>query len=112
MKVIISENSQKKILNLFQVKIDELFNEIKERYRNEQISASNRYLSTFSKIDKVIVRNVKFKPDLSIYVEVYSDDSRFDEDDIQEFANYLRHKLDYIGNPWIVPILINDSIED
>lgn len=112
MKVIISENSQKKILNVFQVKIDEIFDEIKERNRNEEISASNWYLRTFSKIDKVIVRNVTLKHGLSIYVDVYSDDSRFDEDDVQELANYLRHKLDYIGNPWIVPNLINDSIED
>lgn len=112
MKVIISENSKKKLLNIFQVKIDEIFDEIKERYRNEEISSSNWYLSTFSKIDKVIVRNVTSKPDLSIYVDVYSDDSRFDEDEVQEFGNYLRHNLDYIGNPWIVPILINNSIED
>lgn len=112
MKVIISENTKKNLLNVFQVKIDEIFNEIKERYRNEEISDSNWYLSTFSKIDKVIVRNVTSKHGLSIYVDVYSDDSRFDEDDVQEFASYLKGKLNYIGNPWVVPILIKNSFED
>ena len=112
MKVIISENSEKKLLNVFQVKIDELLDEIKQRYRNEEISASNWYLSTFSKIDKVIVRGVTHQHGLSIYVDVYSDDSRFDEDEVPDFANYLRHELEYVGYPWVVPILINNSIED
>ena len=112
MKVIISENTKKNLLNLFQVKIDELFDEIKQRYRNEEITAANWYLSVFKNIDKVVVRNVTSKPDLSIYVDVYSDDRYFNEDDVQSFALYLKEELNYIGNPWVVPILINNSIED
>jgi hypothetical protein len=57
------------------------------------------------------VINIKHKPSLSVYIDVYAD-AYFDEDDVQGFAQYLREKLYYTGKPWIVPILINGKLED
>ena len=104
MKIIINEEANKKVFGLFQSLIDNELSELKERYRNEEITASNWYLSIYSRIHKVKVINIKYKPGLSVYIDVYAD-SRFDEDDVQGFANYLRDRLGFAGNPWIVPIL-------
>lgn len=112
MKILVNEDSKDKMVGVFQQKINEVLSELKERYRNEEISAFNWYLSVFSKIDRVVVNMIKFKPSLSVYFDVYSDDPRFDEDDSQTFANYLRERLHYAGNPWMVPTLINNTLED
>ena len=111
MKILINEEVNKKVFGLFQRLIDEELSELKERYRNEEISASNWYLTLFSHIDKVKVINIKHKPSLSVYIDVYAD-AYFDEDDVQGFAQYLREKLYYAGHPWMVPILINGNLED
>ena len=111
MKILINEEVNKKVFGLFQRLIDEELSELKERYRNEEISAGNWYLTLFSHIDKVKVINIKNKPSLSVYIDVYAD-AYFDEDDVQGFAQYLREKLYYAGNPWMVPILINGKLED
>ena len=112
MKIIISENTHSKLFNSFQTKIDDELEYIKKRYREEEIGSSNWYLNTFSKIDKIVVRNIKFKPDLSVYIDVYSNDRQFNEDDVQSFASYLKEKLKFAGNPWVVPMLINNNLED
>ncbi len=104
MKIIINEEVNKKVFGVFQSLIDKELSELKERYRNEEITSSNWYLSTYSRIFNVKVVNIKYKPALSVYIDVYAD-SRFDEDDVQGFAEYLRYKLSFAGNPWIVPIL-------
>lgn len=112
MKILVNEEVGKKMYGLFQRLIDETLSEVKERYRSEEITASNWYLSTISKVDKVVVNMVKLKPALSVYFDVYSNNPSFDEDDVQTFANYLREKLYYAGNPWMVPTLINNKLED
>ena len=111
MKIIIGENTESKLSGLLQTKIGEILDGIKKRYRKEEIGASNWYLNTFSKIDKVVVRNLKVNPYFSIYIDVYADDN-FDEDDVKTFAAYLKEELSYIGNPWVVPMLINNNLED
>jgi len=112
MKIIIGENTESKLSGLLQTKIGEILDDIKKRYRKEEIGASNWYLNTFSRIDKVVVRNLKVNPYFSIYIDVYSNHGHFDEDDVQSFAVYLKEELSYIGNPWVVPMLINNNLED
>ncbi len=111
MKIIINEVVTKKIFDLYQRLIDKELSELKERYRNEEINSSNWYLSSFSHINKVKVINLKLRPSLSLYIDVYTD-LRFDEDDAQNFASYLRDKLNFTGVKWIVPTLINNHKED
>lgn len=106
MKVIIREEIHSKLQGKFQTKIDDALSDIKKRYREEEISAHNWYVSVYSKVDKIIVSKIKLSPALSVYIDVYSDNPNFDEDDVQGFANYLREILSYAGNPWIVPRLI------
>ena len=112
MKIIIGENTESKLSGLLQTKIGEILDGIKKRYRKEEIGASNWYLNRFSRIDKVVVRNLKVNPYFSIYIDVYSNNGYFDEDDAQTFATYLKEELSYIGNPWVVPMLINNNLED
>jgi len=107
MKLIITEN---KLFDNFQKLIDRELSKLRARYRSEEISASNWYLTIFSKIDSVKVTDIKSRPGLSVYINVYGD-SRLDEDDIQTFANYLREKLSVIGDPWIVPKLVGEINE-
>lgn len=106
---MIDDDKQLKLFKMFDKQINKELSEIMKRYRNEEITATNWYLSTFKNIDKVVVTNVKFHPDLSVYIDVYSDDRYFNEDDVQSFAFYLKEKLDYMGYPWIVPKLINQK---
>lgn len=106
MKVIIREEIHSKLQGKFQTKIDDALSDIKKRYREEEISAHNWYVSVYSKVDKIIVSKIKLSPALSVYIDVYSDNPNFDEDDVQGLANYLRETLSYAGNPWIVPRLI------
>lgn len=107
MKLLITEN---KLIDNFQKLIDRELSKLRARYRNEEISASNWYLSIFSKIDSVKVTDIKNSPTLSVYINVYGD-SRLDEDDVLTFTNYLRKKLSVIGNPWIVPTLVGEINE-
>lgn len=107
MKIIITEN---KLLDNFQKLIDRELSKLRARYRSEEISASNWYLTIFSKIDSVKVTNIKNSPTFSVYINVYGD-SRLDEDDTLTFANYLRKKLSVIGDPWIVPKLVGEINE-
>jgi len=107
MKIIITEN---KLFDNFQKLIDRELSKLKSRYRSEEISASNWYLTIFSKIDSVKVTDIKTIPGLSVYINVYGD-SRLDEDDIQTFANYLRKKLSVVGHPWFVPTLVGEINE-
>ena len=107
MKIIITEN---KLLDNFQKLIDRELSKLRARYRSEEISASNWYLTIFSKIDSVKVTNIKNSPTFSVYINVYGD-SRLDEDDVLTFANYLRKKLSIIGDPWFVPTLVGEINE-
>lgn len=108
MKILINEKTDEKLHKVFQRFIDKELLEIKTRYREEEISAKNWYLSTFSHINDVDVVNIKYEPGFSVFIDVYAD-LNFDEDDVQTFANYLREKLNYAGNPWIVPKLFNNK---
>ncbi len=107
MKLIITEN---KLFDNFQKLIDRELSKLRARYRSEEISASNWYLTIFSKIDSVKVTDIKNSPTFSVYINVYGD-SRLDEDDVLTFANYLRKKLSVIGDPWIVPKLVGEINE-
>lgn len=107
MKLIITEN---KLFDNFQKLIDRELSKLRARYRSEEISASNWYLTIFSKIDSVKVTNIIYSPTFSVYINVYGD-SRLDEDDVLTFANYLRKKLSVIGDPWIVPKLVGEINE-
>lgn len=98
-----------KLIKMFDKQINKELSEIMKRYRDEEITATNRYLSVFKNIDKVVVTNIKFHPGLSVYIDVYSDDRYFNEDDVQSFTLYLKEKLEYMGYPWIVPKLINQK---
>jgi len=77
MKIIITEN---KLFDNFQKLIDRELSKLKSRYRSEEISASNWFLSIFSKIDSVKVTDIKTIPDLSVYINVYGD-SRLEDDE-------------------------------
>jgi hypothetical protein len=108
MKILINEKTDEKLYKVFQKLIDKELSEIKDRYREEYLSSTNWFLTLFNRIDKVKIINIKYSPALSVYIDVYAD-SRFDEDDVQTFASYIKEKLKFAGNPWIVPILINDN---
>jgi hypothetical protein len=108
MKILINEKTDEKLHKVFQRLIDKELSEIKTRYREEEISARNWYLSKFSHINNVDVVNIKYEPGFSVFIDVYAD-LNFDEDNVQDFANYLREKLSYAGNPWIVPKLFNNK---
>jgi hypothetical protein len=111
MKILINEKTDEKLFKTYQRLIDKELQEIKDRYREEELGASNWYLSTYSKIDSVEVTKITYLQGLRVYIIVFCENPRFDEDDVQGFASYLREKLRYAGKPWIVPILISDKKE-
>lgn len=109
MKVIINEKQLTYITEnvkqtmFFQTKINEILKNLKQRYKDEEIHFENWYLSIFSRINKVIITDIKLKKDMLIYIDVYTDEF-FDEDDIQTFASYIKDKFSHYGFPvWFIP---------
>ena len=71
--------------------------ELKERYRNEEITSSNWYLVPFSKIDSVKIDMIMFSPKFIIQIDIYSDNSLFDKRDAMDFCVLLEMELSFIG---------------
>jgi hypothetical protein len=115
MKIIINEKQltclteNVKQTMFLQKKIDEILKHLKQRYKDEEINSENWYLSLFSRINKVILTDIKLKKEMLVYIDVYSDEF-LDEDDIQNFAGYLKYKFSDYGFPvWFIP---NKIIEE
>ena len=103
MKVIISENTENKLVKFYQDKIDEVLTILKQRYKDEEISASNWYLAQFSRVDDVKVLMVKIrKSDILVFIDV--DGEYVDGNVISNVGFYFTDKLEPFGKPTIIPV--------
>ena len=72
MKVLINENTENKLHSFYQNKIDDEWNVLKQRYKDEEVSSGNWYLSYINVIDRIKVTMVKVMSHrVLIFVDVY-----------------------------------------
>lgn len=103
MKVLINENTENKLHSFYQNKIDEEWNVLKQRYKDEEVSSGNWYLSYINVIDKIKVTMVKVMSHrILIFVDVYG--NRVDSDHLRFVNEYFTHVLEPFGKPTVIPV--------
>jgi hypothetical protein len=102
-KVIINENTENKLHSFYQNKIDEEWNVLKQRYKDEEVSSGNWYLSYINVIDRIKVTMVKVMSHrVLIFVDVYG--NRVDSDHLRFVNEYFTHVLEPFGKPTVIPV--------
>ena len=103
MKVLINENTENKLHSFYQNKIDEEWNVLKQRYKDEEVSSGNWYLSYINVIDRIKVTMVKVMSHrVLIFVDVYG--NRVDSDHLRFVNEYFTHVLEPFGKPTVIPV--------
>ena len=103
MKVLINENTENKLHSFYQNKIDDEWNVLKQRYKDEEVSSGNWYLSYINVIDRIKVTMVKVMSHrVLIFVDVYGD--RVDTDHLRFVNEYFTHVLEPFGKPTVIPV--------
>ena len=103
MKVLINENTENKLHSFYQNKIDDEWNVIKQRYKDEEVSSGNWYLSYINVIDRIKVTMVKVMSHrVLIFVDVYGD--RVDTDHLRFVNEYFTHVLEPFGKPTVISV--------
>lgn len=103
MKVIINENTENKLHSFYQNKIDEEWNVLKQRYKDEEVSSGNWYLSYINVIDRIKVTMVKVMSHrILVFVDVYG--NRVDSDHLRFVNEYFTHILEPFGKPTVIPV--------
>ncbi len=103
MKVIINENTENKLHSFYQNKIDDEWNVLKQRYKDEEVSSGNWYLSYINVIDRIKVTMVKVMSHrVLIFVDVYG--NRVDSDHLRFVNEYFTHVLEPFGKPTVIPV--------
>lgn len=103
MKVLINENAENKLHSFYQNKIDEEWNVLKQRYKDEEVSSGNWYLSYINVIDRIKVTMVKVMSHrILIFVDVYG--NRVDSDHLRFVNEYFTHILEPFGKPTVIPV--------
>lgn len=103
MKVLINENTENKLHSFYQNKIDEELNVLKQRYKDEEVSSGNWYLSYINVIDRIKVTMVKVMSHrILIFVDVYG--NRVDSDHLRFVNEYFTHVLEPFGKPTVIPV--------
>lgn len=103
MKVLINENTENKLHSFYQNKIDDEWNVLKQRYKDEEVSSGNWYLSYINVIDRIKVTMVKVMSHrVLIFVDVYG--NRVDSDHLRFVNEYFTHVLEPFGKPTVIPV--------
>lgn len=103
MKVIINENTENKLHSFYQNKIDEEWNVLKQRYKDEEVSSGNWYLSYINVIDRIKVTMVKVMSHrVLIFVDVYG--GRVDTDHFKFVNEYFTRVLEPFGKPTVISV--------
>ena len=103
MKVIINENTENKLHSFYQNKIDDEWNVLKQRYKDEEVSSGNWYLSYINVIDRIKVTMVKVMSHrVLIFVDVYG--NRVDSDHLRFVNEYFTHVLEPFGKPTVISV--------
>ena len=103
MKVLINENTKNKLHSFYQNKIDEEWDVLKQRYKDEEVSSGNWYLSYINVIDRIKVTMVKVMSHrILIFVDVFG--KRVDSDHFRFVNEYFTHILEPFGKPTVVPV--------
>ena len=103
MKVLINENTENKLHSFYQNKIDDEWTVLKQRYKDEEVSSGNWYLSYINVIDRIKVTMVKVMSHrVLIFVDVYG--NRVDSDHLRFVNEYFTHVLEPFGKPTVIPV--------
>lgn len=102
-KTILTEQSKDIVIkNMYQNLIDKTLSNLKKKYKEEEISSSNWYLTIFRKVDKI---NVVGTPKLLdnrmvVPIEIKWDFREVEEYWIPTITQFLTKELEPYGNPY------------
>jgi len=102
-KTILTEQSKDIVIkNMYQNLIDKTLSNLKKKYKEEEISSANWYLTIFSKVDKI---NVVGTPKLLdnrmvVPIEIKWEDPNKEEYWIPTISSFLTRELEPYGNPY------------
>jgi len=102
-KTILTEQSKDIVIkNMYQNLLDKLLSNLKKKYKEQEISSANWYLTIFAKVDKI---NVVGTPKLVDNRMVVPIEFKWDVKETEEYwlgalIIYLTRELEPYGNPY------------
>ena len=102
-KTILTEQSKDIVIkNMYQNLIDKTLSNLKKKYKEEEMSSANWYLTIFAKVDKI---NVVGTPKLLdnrmvVPIEIKWEDSKNEEYWLNTLTIFLTKELEPYGNPY------------
>lgn len=102
-KTILTEQSKDIVIkNMYQNLIDKTLSNLKKKYKEEEISSANWYLTIFAKVDKINVNGIPKLVDDRMAVPI---DIKWDRKDVEEYwiptiSSFLTRELEPYGKPY------------
>jgi hypothetical protein len=102
-KNILTEQSKDIVIkNMYQNLLDKTLSNLKQKYKEQEISSENWYLSIFSNVDKIIVLGTPVLVDNRMLVPI---DVKCYRKDVEEYwiptiTEFLTRELKPYGNPY------------
>ena len=102
-KTILTEQSKDSVIkNMYQNLLDKTLSKMREKYKEQEISSANWYLTIFAKVDKIIVVGTPKLLDNRMVVPI---EIKWDRGDIEEYwlntvTQFLTRELEPYGNPY------------
>jgi|688.fasta_scaffold237925_4 hypothetical protein len=102
-KTILTEQSKDIVIkNMYQNLLDKTLSKMREKYKEQEISSANWYLTIFAKVDKIIVVGTPKLLDNRMVVPI---EIKWDRGDIEEYwlntvTQFLTRELEPYGNPY------------
>lgn len=100
--ILIEQSKDIVIKNMYQNLLDKTLSNLKQKYRDQEISSENWYLSIFSNVDKIIVLGTPVLVDNRMLVPI---DVKWYRKDVEEYwihtiTEFLTKELKPYGNPY------------
>lgn len=102
-KTILTEESKDIVIkNMYQNLIDKTLSKMREKYKEEEISSANWYLTIFAKVDKInVVATPKLVDDrMVIPIEIKWRDLNSEEYWLNTLTIFLTKELEPYGKPY------------
>jgi hypothetical protein len=102
-KTILTEQSKDIVIkNMYQNLIDKTLSNLKKKYKEEEISSANWYLTIFNKVDKIIVNGIPKLVDdrMAVPIEIKWYNKESEEYWINTLTIFLTKELEPYGKPY------------
>ena len=102
-KTILTEQSKDIVIkNMYQNLLDKTLSNLKQKYKEEEMSSANWYLTIFAKVNEIIVLGTPVLVDNRMLVPI---DIKWDSKDVEEYwiptiSSFLTRELEPYGKPY------------